>query len=283
MTSARERLGDPSWSRNLPRLLSAYDAVAGIATGLAMRSARDLSTVQQEGIFDVVKDWPAVGPPFALSIVGTLGWVAAVGALALQLAAKARWQLSCWAGTCWHPFPAGTLAFGCLFVAALLHEFGGGGSSTLYTVRPRHAVERANPEVGFGGRHTSAAAECGKRCGGDRSRRPEGARCTSRCIIRPRLQNLCGVVAPRSVGSTPAPLRQRDSQSSCGNCWRPGRLGRHARLTRSHPLETAWRRRCEAFDSFVNQVDAQDGKGLYDWQALYLSYNAQRIQALIGC
>ena len=62
---------------------SAYDAVAGIGTGLAMRSARDLSAVQQEGVFDVVKDWPAVGPPFALSIVGTLGWVAAVGALAL--------------------------------------------------------------------------------------------------------------------------------------------------------------------------------------------------------
>jgi hypothetical protein len=67
---------------------SAYDAVAGIATGLAMRSARDLSTVLQEGVFDVVSDWPAVGPPFALSIVGTLGWVAAVGALAL-----AAWQL----------------------------------------------------------------------------------------------------------------------------------------------------------------------------------------------
>jgi hypothetical protein len=64
-------------------VFSAYDAVAGIGTGLAMRSARDLSAVQQEGVFDVVKDWPAVGPPFALSIVGTLGWVAAVGALAL--------------------------------------------------------------------------------------------------------------------------------------------------------------------------------------------------------
>jgi hypothetical protein len=62
---------------------SAYDGVAGIGTGLAMRSARDLSAVQQEGVFDVVKDWPAVGPPFALSIVGTPGWVAAVGALAL--------------------------------------------------------------------------------------------------------------------------------------------------------------------------------------------------------
>ena len=43
------------------------------------------------------------------------------------------------------------------------------------------------------------------------------------------------------------------------------------------------RQACEAFDSFVHQVDAQDGKGLYDWQALCLRYNAQRIQALIGC
>ena len=69
---------------------SAYEAVAGIATGLAMRSARDLSAVQQEGVFHVVRDWPGVGPPFALSIVGTLGWVAAVGPLASLLAVKAR-------------------------------------------------------------------------------------------------------------------------------------------------------------------------------------------------
>lgn len=109
---------------------SAYDAVAGIATGLAMRSARDLSAVQQEGVFEVVKDWPAVGPPFALSIVGTLGWVAAVGALALaarrQGAPRREWifiglaALFLLGG---HPFPQGTLAFGCFFVAALLHEW----------------------------------------------------------------------------------------------------------------------------------------------------------------
>jgi hypothetical protein len=67
---------------------SAYDAVAGIGTGLAMRSARDLSAVQQEGVFDVVKDWPALGAPFVLSIVGTLGgWPRSVLWL-LQLAAK---------------------------------------------------------------------------------------------------------------------------------------------------------------------------------------------------
>jgi hypothetical protein len=109
---------------------SAYDAVAGIGTGLAMRSARDLTAVQQEGVFDVVKDWPAVGPPFALSIVGTLGWVAAVGALALaarrQGAPRREWILIGLAGVFLmggHPFPQGTLAFGCFFIGALLHEW----------------------------------------------------------------------------------------------------------------------------------------------------------------
>ena len=109
---------------------SAYDSVAGIGTGLAMRSARDLSAVQQEGVFEVVKDWPAVGPPFALSIVGTLGWVVAVGALALaarrQGAPRREWILVGLAAVFLlggHPFPMGTLAFGCFFVAALLHEW----------------------------------------------------------------------------------------------------------------------------------------------------------------
>ena len=39
---------------------SAYDTLAGIGTGLAMRSARDLSAAQQEGVFTVVKDWPGI-------------------------------------------------------------------------------------------------------------------------------------------------------------------------------------------------------------------------------
>jgi hypothetical protein len=111
---------------------SAYDAVAGIGTGLAMRNARDLSAVQQQGVFEVVKDWPAVGPPFALSIVGTLGWVAAVGALAVaarrQGAPRREWifiglaALFLLGG---HPFPQGTLAFGCFFIGARLHELRG--------------------------------------------------------------------------------------------------------------------------------------------------------------
>jgi hypothetical protein len=109
---------------------SAYDAVAGIATGLAMRSARDLSAVQQDGVFEVVKDWPAFGPPFALSIIGTLGWFLAVGALALaarsQGAPRREWifiGLAAVSLLIGHPFPGGTVAFGSLFVAALFHEF----------------------------------------------------------------------------------------------------------------------------------------------------------------
>jgi hypothetical protein len=110
---------------------SAYDALAGIGTGLAMRHARDLPAAQQDGIFDAVKDWPGFDPSaFSLNVVGTLGWVVAVGALALAArragAPRAQWifiglaALFLLGG---HPFPFGTLAFGSLFVAALLHEF----------------------------------------------------------------------------------------------------------------------------------------------------------------
>jgi hypothetical protein len=122
-------MGDPSRCRSFLVFFSAYDAVAGIATVLAMRSARDLTAVQQEGVFDVVKDWPAVGPPFALSIVGTLGWVTAVGALALaarrQGAPRREWLLIGLAVVFLlggHPFPQSTLAYGRFFIGALLHE-----------------------------------------------------------------------------------------------------------------------------------------------------------------
>jgi hypothetical protein len=109
---------------------SAYDTLAGIGTGLAMRSARDLSAAQQEGVFLVVKDWPGLAWPFALSIVGTAGWLVAVGALALaarrQAAPRREWLLLGLAALFLlggHPFPWGTLAFGCFFVAALFHEW----------------------------------------------------------------------------------------------------------------------------------------------------------------
>jgi hypothetical protein len=108
---------------------SAYDAVAGIGTGLAMRGARDLSAAEQEAVFDVVRDWPELGAPFALSIVGTGGWLVAVGALALaarrQGAPRRVWVFIALAAVflmAGHPFPGGTLAFGSLFVAALMYE-----------------------------------------------------------------------------------------------------------------------------------------------------------------
>jgi hypothetical protein len=110
---------------------SAYDTLAGIGTGLAMHIARDLPAAQQEGVFAVVKDWPGVGPVFALSIVGTLGWVVAVGALALAArrlgASRPEWIALVLAAVFLlggHPFPQGTLAFGSLFVAVLFHEWG---------------------------------------------------------------------------------------------------------------------------------------------------------------
>ncbi|MDQ3671499.1 MAG: hypothetical protein M3364_03545 [Actinomycetota bacterium] len=64
------------------------------------------------------------------SIIGTLGWVAAVGALALaarrQGAPRREWILRGLAAVFLlggHPFPQGTLAFGCFFMGALLYEF----------------------------------------------------------------------------------------------------------------------------------------------------------------
>jgi hypothetical protein len=112
---------------------SAYDTLAGIGTGLAMRSARTLSAAQQEGVFLIVKDWPGLAAPFALSILGTAGWVVAVGALALaarrQAAPRREWILLVFAAVFLlggHPFPWGTLAFGCFFIAALFHELRAG-------------------------------------------------------------------------------------------------------------------------------------------------------------
>lgn len=62
----------------------AYDTLAGIGTGLAMRSARDLPAAQQEGVWVTVKDWPGFEPAvFSINVIGTLGWVVAVGVLAL--------------------------------------------------------------------------------------------------------------------------------------------------------------------------------------------------------
>jgi hypothetical protein len=109
---------------------SAYDTLAGIGTGLAMRSARDLSTTQQEALFDIVHDWPALEPwVFWLSIVGTGGWTLAVGYLAVVARAadapRAEWLfigLAAFFLLLGHPAPFGTIAFGSLFIAAVIHE-----------------------------------------------------------------------------------------------------------------------------------------------------------------
>ena len=109
---------------------SAYDTLAGIGTGLAMKSARDLPTSQQEAMFDIVHDWPALEPwVFWLAILGTLGWVLTLGYLALVARAagapRAEWLfigLAAFFFLLGHPAPFGTIVFGSLFVAALIHE-----------------------------------------------------------------------------------------------------------------------------------------------------------------
>ena len=109
---------------------SAYDTLAGIGTGLAMRSARDLPISGQEALFEIVHNWPALEPwVFWLAILGTGGWVLALGYLAVVARAarapRAEWLfigLAAFFLLLGHPAPFGTLAFGCLFIAALIHE-----------------------------------------------------------------------------------------------------------------------------------------------------------------
>ena len=93
---------------------SAYDTLAGIGTGLAMHSARGVSAAEAQSVFAVVEDWPGLSPVFALSILGTGGWVLSVGAVAL--AARRRhlprgtWVLLLLAAVLLmggHPFPRG--------------------------------------------------------------------------------------------------------------------------------------------------------------------------------
>lgn len=104
---------------------SAYDATAGIATGLVLRNAQGLSAEAQAIIYEAVKDLPGLSLAFSLSIVGTLGWVVAViaAALALRRAGLSRGPyillvLAALFLLGGHPFPFGTLAFGCFFAAA---------------------------------------------------------------------------------------------------------------------------------------------------------------------
>lgn len=109
---------------------SAYDTLAGIGTGLAMRGTRGLPDSQQDAVFELVQSWPAAEPwVFWLSIVGTGGWVLALGYLAVATraagASRSQWiflGLAAFFLLLGHPAPFGTLAFGSLFVAAVLYE-----------------------------------------------------------------------------------------------------------------------------------------------------------------
>jgi len=109
---------------------SAYDTLAGIGTGLAMRGTRGLSESQQDTVFEIVKTWPAADPwVFWLSFLGTGGWILAVGYLAYTARAagapRAEWVFIGLAVAflmLGHPAPFGTLAFGSLFLAAVVHE-----------------------------------------------------------------------------------------------------------------------------------------------------------------
>jgi hypothetical protein len=109
---------------------SAYDAAAGIATGYALRAAQGLSAEGQAAVYEAVRDMPELSLIFGLSIVGTGAWVVAVIAAAMALrragASRGPFILLILAGVFLmggHPFPAGTLAFGCFFVAAAWLEF----------------------------------------------------------------------------------------------------------------------------------------------------------------
>ena len=108
---------------------SAYDTLAGIGTGLAMRSVRDLGAAEQDLVFSIVEDWPALDMwVFWLALAGTFGWILAVGYLAVTARAagapRLEWVcigLAAFFLALGHPAPFGTIAFGCLFVAALIH------------------------------------------------------------------------------------------------------------------------------------------------------------------
>jgi hypothetical protein len=121
---------------------SAYDTLAGIGTGLAMQSTRDLPTPQQEALFDIVKDWPALEPwVIWLNLLGTFGWVLALGYLAVvvRAAGGSRWQWLFIGSAAFflmlgHPAPFGTIAFGSLFVAALMHEIQAARGHRLETI-----------------------------------------------------------------------------------------------------------------------------------------------------
>ncbi|MGH9249988.1 MAG: hypothetical protein ACRD0W_10790 [Acidimicrobiales bacterium] len=112
---------------------SAYDAAAGIATGFVLRNAQGLSVEGQTAIYETAIDMPGLSLIFGLSIVGTGAWVVALVAAAVTLrragASQGPFVLLILAGVFLmggHPFPGGTLAFGCFFLAAAWLELAPG-------------------------------------------------------------------------------------------------------------------------------------------------------------
>jgi hypothetical protein len=112
---------------------SAYDAAAGIGTGYALRNAQGLSAEGQAAVYETVKDLPLLSLPFGLSVVGSLAWVVALVAAAMAFrragASRGPFILLILAGVFLmggHPYPAGTLAFGCFFLAVAWLELAPG-------------------------------------------------------------------------------------------------------------------------------------------------------------
>ncbi len=109
---------------------SSYDAAAGIATGYVLRNAQGLPAESQTAIFEAAHDMPGPSLIFLLSVVGTGAWTVGMvtAAVALRRAGVPRmtFVLLTLAGVFLlggHPFPFGTLAFGCFFLAAARMEF----------------------------------------------------------------------------------------------------------------------------------------------------------------
>ena len=130
---------------------SAYDAIAGIATGLAMRHARDLPPAEQNAIWETVKDWPGFDP--YVFAIGAVAVVALAAALAMLFVGARRLGvgrgplvllgIAAVAAIGGHPFPFGTVAFGALFLAALWLDRGGYGERAAQpnaTENARHQI-----------------------------------------------------------------------------------------------------------------------------------------------
>jgi len=136
---------------------AAYDTLAGIGTGLVMRSARGLADPEQDVVFGLISSWPAWEPWVVwLSLVGTFGWVLALGSLAVSARAagapRSQWTalaLAAFFLMLGHPAPFGTIAFGSLFVAALLRErqrsraHGATGTTRTGAAQPGYSISRS--------------------------------------------------------------------------------------------------------------------------------------------